>query len=236
MASKNNAKTKKIKIKASDLLFLATLTYLSQFIENILHDLIQWTPLIDNVPLGNAWWTLILRALCIAAWWTVMYFIVRSSRGCGYDPIEKTKDVKPIEWAIPTAITVAFVLFFIIWDGGFGVFWAGLKNMGGVIGTVSYLAFLAFQVALMMLTISLAQKAFEIVFPRAWKYIPFGGIFLGACMMIANVVTGIGAEGWNPLVLPLILAVETLFGLVYVLTGKRAWLAYPFVYLMFFIF
>ena len=236
MASKNNVKTKKVKIKASDLFFLATLTYLSQFIENIIHDLIQWTPLIDKVPLGNTWWTLILRVLCIASWGAVMYFIVRSSRKCGYDPVEKISGVKPLEWVIPTAITVAFVLFFIIWDGGFGVFWAGITNMGGVIGTVGYLLFLAFHVALMVLIIALSQKAFEIIFPRAWKYIPFGGLFLGACMMIANVLTGIGVEGWNPLVLPLLLAVMTLFGVVYVLTGKRAVLSLPFIYLMFFIF
>ena len=133
MASKNNVKTKKVKIKASDLLFLATLLYLSQFIENIFHDLIQWTPLIDNVPLGNAWWTLILRVLCIASWAGVIYVIVKSSRGCGYDPIGTKAGAKPLEWIIPAVIALAFVLFFIIWDGGFSVLWAGLKNMGGVI-------------------------------------------------------------------------------------------------------
>ena len=236
MASKNNVKTKKVKINASDLLFLATLLYLSQFIENVFHDLIQWTPLIDNVPLGNTWWTLILRVICISAWAGVIYLIIKSSRGCGYDPIGAKGGVKPLEWGIPAAITVAFVLFFIIWDGGFGVFWAGLKNMGGVIGTVSYLLFLAFQVAIMVLVIALAQRAFELIMPKANKYVPFGGLFLGVCMMIVNVLTGIAAEGYNPLVLPLLLSVMTLFGVVYVLSGKRAWLAYPFIYLMFFIF
>ena len=226
----NNTKTKKIKIKASDMLFLATLAYLSQFIENIFHELIQWTPLIDVLPLGNAWWTLILRVLCILSWGGVIYLIVRSSKKCGYDPVEKIKGVKPLEWIIPVIVTVAFVGYFVWSDGGVGVLWSAIKNMGGFIGTVSYLIFLAFQVALMILVIALAQKGGELLFPKAWRYIPFGGIFLGVCMLIVHLISG-----GDPLISLLVLAIQVLYGAVYVISGKRAILAYPFVYLMFFI-
>ena len=230
-----NTKTKKIKIKTSDIFFLATLAYLSQFIENVFHDLIQWTPLIDVVPLGYWWWTLILRVLCVLSWGAVIYFIVKSSRKCGYDPIEKVKDVKPLEWIIPAVITLIFVGYFVWSDGGLGVLWSGLKNMGGFFGTVSYLVFLALQVALMMLVIALAQKGGELLFPKAWRYLPFGGIFLGGCMLIVNLISGLSSGALNVWVMLLLLAIQVLYGAVYVITGKRAILAYPFVYLMFFI-
>lgn len=217
------------------MLFLATLAYLAQFVENIFHDLIQWTPLIDVVPLGNTWWTLILRALCVLSWGGIIYLIVRSSRNCGYDPVEKMKDVKPFEWVIPAIITIAFVGYFVWSDGGLGVLLSALKNMGGVVGTVSYLVFLAFQVALMMLVIALSQKGGELLFPKAWSYIPFGGLFLGICMLIVNLITGISSGGLNVWVMLLLLAIQILYGAVYVLSGKRAILAFPFVYLMFFI-
>ena len=63
-----NNKVKAKKIKASDMLFLAVIAYLCQLVEPIIHYVIKWTPLIDNVPLGDKWWTLILRVLCCAVW------------------------------------------------------------------------------------------------------------------------------------------------------------------------
>lgn len=234
MATKT--KTKKIKIKASDLLFLAILLYLSQFIENLFHYLIEWTPLIDVLPLGNMWWTLILRLLCIASWVGVLWLTVKCSIKYGYDPRGVRDEVKRAEWIAPLVIAAAFIILVILWDGGFGAFWTALGNMGGVLESVSYLAFLVPQVMIMVLVIALSQKAFEIIFPKAWRYLPFGGLFLGVCMMVTNFITGVSAEGWTPLVLPLILAVQTLYGVVYVLTGKRAWLTFVFVYPMFFIF
>ena len=233
MATKT--KTKKIKINASDLLFIATLVYLSQFIENLFHDLIQWTPLIDVLPLGNVWWTLILRLLCIAAWSGVIYLAVKSSQKCGYGPVEKVKNVKKSEWIAPIVIALLFSAYFVWSDGGIAILWAKLKNMGGFIGTVSYPIFLAFQVALVVLVIALSQKAFETIFPRAWHYIPFGGLFLGVCMAIVNLISGISSGGVDALVLLFMLVIQTVFGVVYVLTGKRSVLAFPFIYLMFFI-
>ena len=52
-----NNKVKAKKVKASDMLFLAVVTYLCLMVEPILRYLIMWTPLIDNVPIGNMWWT-----------------------------------------------------------------------------------------------------------------------------------------------------------------------------------
>ena len=228
-------KTKKIKINASDLLFLATLVYLSQLIENIFHDLIQWTPLIDTLPLGNVWWTLILRVLCIASWTGVIYVVVKSSKKCGYDPVEKVSGVKKLEWIAPLVITLLFCAYFVWSDGGLVVLFEKLGNMGGLVGTVSYPIFLAFQVALMVLVIALSQKAFEAIFPKAWRYIPFGGFFLGLCMTLANLISSISVGGVNALGLIIMISIQALFGVVYVLTGKRATLAFPFIYLMFFI-
>lgn len=233
MATKTN--TKKIKIKASDLLFLATLVYLSQLVENIFHYLIMWTPLIDVLPLGDTWWTLILRILCIAVWTGVIFTSVVTSRRLGYDPVVKIGGMKKWEWISPLIIALLFSAYFIWSDGGLDVFLAKLGNMGGVIGTVSYPVFLAFQVALMVLVIALSHKAFETIFPNAWRYLPFGGLFLGVCMTAVNLISGLSAGAVDLLVLLFMLAIQTIFGIVYVLAGKRALLAFPFIYLMFFI-
>lgn len=235
MAKKTQTKVRKKKVNASDMLFLAVLLYLSQFIELFFHDLIQWTPLIDLVPLGDTWWTFILRVLCVAAWVGVIWLIVKSSQKCGYDPIEKAKGVKPYEWIVPAVITLLFVGYFVVSDGGVGALFEKLGNMGGVIGTLSYPIFLAAQVAIMVLSIALAQKAFETLYPKAWKYIPFGGLFLGGCVAIVNLISSLSAGEFDPIVLLLLLVIQVLYGVVYVLTGKRTILAYPFIYLMFFI-
>lgn len=230
-----NTKTKTKKTDPTDLIFLAAILYFSQFIENIFHDLIQWTPLIDVVPLGNTWWTLILRVLCVAAWIGVLYLIVKSSRKCGYDPIERVSGVKMLEWAAPLAVAVLFVAYFILSDGGLSVLWAKLTNMGGVVGTISYPIFLAAQVAIMVTVIALSQKGFELLLPKASKYIPFGGIFLGVCMTVVNLISGLSSGSVDVLVILFILLIQTIYGVVYTLAGRRAILAFPFIYVMFFI-
>lgn len=219
-----NNKVKTKKAKASDMLFLAVLVYLCLMVEPILRYLIMWTPLIDNVPIGNMWWTLILRVLCCAVWGLTVFCIVKVSRGCGFDPLKSTGKLTPLQWGITAVISIVFAAVMIVLDGGFG----GLVEFNSPVYTISRFIFEGFQVAVMVLVMSLGQKWGDLLVKKNNKFIPFGGIVLGVCMMLVNIITG----GFSLTAL-FILGIQLIYGMIFVFAGKNALVAAPFIYLMF---
>ena len=226
---KNGKRTKLPKAKASDMIFLAVLSYLSILVYNVLEYLIVWTPLIDVVPLGNKIWTLVLRVLCCIIWGLVFYLIVKVSRNYGFDPLEKPFEAGRLIW-ISIVGTVSFIALFAIIDKGFST---PVNTI--VSGGLGYLVLLAFQTVLRCLVISLAQKWGELAFPKAGGYIAFGGAALGILMALTHLITAndISEDIWGVLSTALLLAaIHIYFGFVYVYTGKKLVYTAPMVYLM----
>ena len=236
------------KVKASDMVFLALLAFALQFTELIIEYIIVWTPLIDCVPIGNTWWAFIHRVLFTASWAVGMYLIVKNSKKCGYDPVEKVSGVKPLELIAPALVAFLFIGTFVFIDGGMAVLIEKLGNMDGVIGTVGHIIYNGFHTAVIILVIALAQKAFDVKYSYVGRYLPFGGLFFGACRATENIVrTLIDMIEQSEIIftsdLLLVILLGTLseicmwtvFGIVYILASKKTTLAYPFAYLMAFI-
>ncbi len=223
-----NKKIQTKKVNASDMLFLAVLTFLCQMIEPIFHYMIKWTPLIDNVPLGDMWWTLILRLLCCTAWGLAVYIVIRVSRGCGFDPIKTTGKLTALQWIMTAAVAFVFISVMVVLDGGIKEAFEGLIELKSPVYTVSRFVFEAFQVAVIVLVLSLGQKWGDLLVKKGNKFIPFGGIVLGVCMMLVNIITG----GFSLTAL-IILGIQLIYGMIFVFAGKNSPIAAPFIYLMF---
>ena len=209
------------------MLFLAVMAYLCLLIEPILHYLIVWTPLIDYVPIGDMWWTLILRVSCCALWTVAALIVIKCSRGCGFDPVGDVNSVTKLQWAMLAGCAILFAVLIVVLDGGIKETLDRLID-GNLIYIVSRLIFEAVQVALMVLVLSLGQKWGDLLVKKENNYIPFGGIVLGACMMLMNVITG----GFSTVAL-MVLGIQFFNGMIFLLAGKKALVAAPFIYFMF---
>ena len=216
------------KTNASDMLFLAVMAYLCLLIEPVLHYLIVWTPLIDYVPIGDMWWTLILRVSCCALWTVAALIVIKCSRGCGFDPVGDTKNVTKLQWAMLGGCALLFTVLIVVLDGGIKETVDRLIDDGNLVYIVSRLIFEAFQVAVMVLVLSLGQKWGDLLLKKENKYIPFGGIVLGVCMMLMNLITG----GFSIVAL-MVLGIQLFNGMVFLLAGKKALIAAPFIYFVF---
>lgn len=218
----NNTKIKKIKTKASDMLFLAVLAYLAcAAVYPLIEYLIVWTPLIDTIQIGNKAWTAIAQIVSCLAWGASAYFIWRASKKCGFDPVGAINKPKAIEWTVLISGTVVFAAVFVIIDKGFAGIVANVRS------GVMYLIFMAVQVAIRCLVISLAQKWGELAFPKWSGYIPYGGIVLGLLMFTVNLISG-GGE----ITALILFAIHLYFGALFTFSGKKLWLLTPAVYLM----
>ena len=80
----------------------------------------------------------------------------------------------------------------------------------------------------MVLVMALGQKWGDLLVKKGNKFIPFGGIVLGVCMMLVNIITG----GFSLTAL-FVLGIQLVYGMVFVFAGKNALIAAPFIYLMF---
>ena len=228
MANNTIKKVKIQKAKASDMLLLAAITFFSQLVEPIFHYLIVWTPLIDNVPLTDMWWTLILRLLCCASWGLTVYLIVIVSRNNGFDPIKINGKPTNLQWVMTAAVTFVFVAVMVILDGGIKETLLGLIELNSAVYTVTRFIFWAFQVAVIVLVLSLGQKFGDLLMKKGNEFVPFGGIVLGLCTVLVNVVTG----GFS-LNTAIMFGIQVIYGMVFVCSGKRALVAAPFIYIMF---
>lgn len=216
-----DSKTKKIKIKPSDVLFLAVIAYFGTIIDSVIYDAIVWTPIIDEIPLGNFWWTVIYRALSCIAWGVSIYVIWRVAKNNGFDMLEKPFEISKTLW-ISAVMTAALMSVFFIIDKGFGTIISAV-----VTGGVTYLIFLLFSTAMRSMVIALGQKWGELCFSKLPKYIPWGGIVFGVCAFVAHLITKgslIGALA--------VMGINIYFGLIYVFTDRKLGYTIPMVFLI----
>ena len=214
-------KTKKIKTKPSDMLFLAVVAYFCTIIDSMIYEAIVWTPIIDEIPLGNFWWTVIYRALSCIAWGVSIFLIWRVSKNNGFDMLERPFEVSKTLW-ISAVMTAALMSVFFVMDKGFGTITSAV-----VTGGATYLVFLLFSSAMRSVVISLGQKWGEICFSKLPKYIPWGGIVFGVCSFFASLITN------GSLISALaVMGIGVYFGLIYVFTDRKLGYTVPMIFLI----
>lgn len=230
----------KSKTKASDMLFLAALAYLSLLLESVFKGLIVEN-LYSVITIGDFWWTMILRALCIGAWVLAATGLRRMSvKDCGFDVLDKNEG-KPSK--------LQMILFF----SAIAVFliYCTIDNWESLVHTVKSIIslekfvyiftmyiYLAFEALVVVLVIAFAQKGGDLLFGKG-KYIPYGGIFLGICWSIVFFFSGLDKlteyETWQTLILPSLgmLLYGILFGVFHLLSGRKTRFALPFIVITF---
>ena len=216
-----DSKTKKIKIKPSDVLFLAVIAYFCTIIDSVIYEAIVWTPIIDEMPLGNFWWTVIYRALSCIAWGVSIYVIWRVSKNNGFDMLEAPFDVSKTLW-ISAVMTAALMATFIIIDKGFGTIASAVLT-----GGATYLLFLLVSTAMRSVVIALGQKWGELCFSKLPKYMPWGGIVFGVCAFAAHLITSGSLIGALT-----VMGINIYFGLVYVFNNRKLVYTIPMMFLM----
>ena len=220
--------------KASDLLIIALFAFLSLLIQPIVEYFIVWTPIIDNVPLGNHVWTLIMNLICIAAWLGIGFWLTRlAKKECGYDIFQKTSPPSAKRLLIALGIAAVFVAVMYILGGGLSLPYT-IGGFTDVLLTVVYYLFQIAHASVLVLVIATAQRAIDTVKPC--RFIPFGGIALGVCMAISNLISGFSANG-EPLMVLLSAAVvfvcALFYGAVYVAADKKPLYAAPIIIVMY---
>lgn len=240
-AKTGNTQKKAVKTKASDMFILVLFAYLTLLVQPIVQYIIQWTPIIDRIPLGDALWSLIMHVVCIAAWTGLALWLMKLSRKeCGYEVLEKTE--KPEPWRLATAggIAALFVAASVIVDIFIGEEFSLPIAVGGafdVLRLAVYYIFLAFNVGMFILVIAFGQKACEVATGK--RRVPWGGIVLGACLTISKLISGFmnmtSAEDipWIILSAVVSLVCAVLYGTVYKVLGNRTLYAAPFIIIMY---
>lgn len=219
----------KVKIKASDMFVLAILAYLLTLI----------APLFGSfVNSNNLAVILILRAVCMAAWILGAWGLVRTSKKeCGYDVIDKANKPTALQWILTAAVTVAFVAYCLI-DGWVEITTAikNLKTVSDYLSFITYYIMNVVQGLMITLIVVFAQKAFEKVFGLG-KFVPWGGIALGLCWAVASLLssTDLIVPTLENIIVPALwsLAYGIVFGVIYLLSGKKAIYALPFMVVAF---
>ena len=229
--------SQKTKTKASDMLILVILSYLSLQIQPLVNYLIVWTPLIDNLPLRDKLWTLILNLVCILAWVGLAAWFMKLSRTeCDYNVTEKCERPSNVRLYIAAGISVVFTALMVIFAGGISLPYQ-IGGVMDVVYTLAYYVFLIFNAAMFVLVIAFGQKMGDVAFGD--RNIPWGGIALGTCMAVSNIVSGISQIGekvtlWMVLLSALVvLAYALIYGAIYVAVGKKPIYALPFVAFIF---
>ena len=227
---------KKIKTKASDMLVLAILAYLALQVQPVIKYLIVMTPLIDNLPLNDKLWTLILNTLCVAAWFGLGFWFVRMSKNeCGYQVIRKEDRPSTVRLCVAGAVAVAFIAPMLIFAGGF-LFPYKIQSVLDVLYTAAYYVFLVANAGMMVLVVAFGQKFGDIAF--GGRLIPWGGITLGAFMAVTNLISGFssldGGSPWGVLVsAAVVFAYALVYGVIYIAVERKPLYALPFVAFIF---
>ena len=214
----------KVKTKVSDMFVLAVLAYLLTLI----------APLFNSfVPSRNTVLALILRAVCIAAWIFGAWGLAHTAKKeCGFNVIDKADKPTVLQWILTAAITVIFVVYCII-DNSVETTTAinGLKNASDYVLFITYYLMNAVQALVITLIVVFAQKACDIAFGLG-KFIPWGGIALGLIWAIASLLgsTDLMIPTLENILVPALwsLAYGIVFGVIYLLSGKKAIYALPF--------
>ena len=230
-------KTEKKVTKASDVIILAVLAYLSLQIQPIVNYLIVWTPLIDTVKLDDRLWTVIMHVICVLVWVGVAFWLANLSRiDCAFPIKLKEKAPNRARLVIAGAIAVVFSAAMIIFAGGFSVPYK-INGLVDFLCTVEYYLFLLVNAAVFVLVMIFGQKFGDLAFGK--EHIPFGGIVLGIGMAATNIINGISKMGddgsiWMVLISAAVVFVYAMiYGTIFVVTEKKPLYAFPFVALIF---
>lgn len=215
----------KIKTKASDMFVLAILAYLLTLIAPVLGGFVSQ---------NNAVAILVIRVICIAAWVFGSWGLVISAKNeCAFNVIDKNNKPTTLQWILTAAVTVAFVAYCII-DSipDFNAAAGTLNTAMDYVMLVTYYIMNAFQAIAITLIVVFAQKAFEKVFGLG-KFIPWGGIALGLCWAVASLLgsTDLIIPSLENILVPALwsLAYGIVFGIIYLVSGKKALYALPFI-------
>ena len=216
------------KTKASDIFFLALVTFLLILIEPILLNLL------NMYGFGMA---IALRAICIVAWsFGVMGIIKTTKKECNFDLFEKGDAPSLVQWicvSIVTAAAVAYLIWnkFYIIEGNI----TSLTSVKNAVGFSSMILVNAFKAVVLTLFVALIQKGSSLAF-KAGKWIPLGGIVLGliwVVMLLLSSVELMGTEsGFNWTVTLYQFAYGLIYGVIFVAIGNKAKYAFPFVLLV----
>ena len=219
--------------KTSDLLIIALLAYLALLVQPIAEYIIVWTPLIDDLPLGDDIWTLIMNLICISAWAGIGLWLVRlSKKECGFDIFQKTTPLSTPRLLISLGIAAVFAVIMLLLGGlSFPYTICGFTD---VILTIVYYLFRIAHASILVLVIVTAQRGLDIAKPN--QYIPFGGIALGTGMAISNLISGFSSNGEPIMVLisaAVVFVCALFYGAVYVAAEKKPLYAAPIIILMY---
>ena len=214
----------KIKTKASDMFVLAILAYLLTLLSPVLGGF---------VPQNNAVAILIIRVICIAAWIFGSWGLINTAKKeCGYTVIDKASKPTTLQWILTAAVTVAFVTYCVI-DGipAFKDAAVTLKTAMDYVMLVTYYIMNAVQALGITLIVVFAQKACDKVFGLG-KFIPWGGLVLGLCWAVASLIgsTDLIIPSLKNILVPALwsLAYGVVFGIIYLVSGKKAIYSLPF--------
>lgn len=219
----------KIKTKASDMFVLAILAYLLTLV----------SPFLDGFGLQKSIVVaLILRAVCIAAWIFGAWGLVKiAKKECGFTVIDKENKPTALQWILTSIITVLFVAY-CVFDGivELSISIGSLKDVTSYLIFITYYLVNAAQALIIALIVIFAQKACDLAFGLG-KYIPWGGIVLGLCWAAASLLGSVGImfPSFETVLVPALwsLAYGIVFGVIYLLSGKKAIYALPFMAIAF---
>lgn len=218
-----------VKTKASDMFFLAALAYLLTLVYPILGNFTNQNDLVAMV---------ITRVISMAAWiFGAWGLIISAKKECGFDILVKDPKPTALQWVLASVATVAFIVYCII-DGASNYISAfqSLVSAEDYVYFITYYIMNAVQACVITLIIALAQKGGDIAFGLG-KYIPYGGILLGICWAAVNLLGNISYFSMDPsgfLISALwMLIYGIVFGVIYLLIGKKPLYALIFIAIAF---
>ncbi len=216
------------KTKASDMFFLAAITFLLFLVEPVLISLFNMR------GFGMA---IALRAICIVVWvFSAKGLINTSKKECNFDMLKKEKAPSTVQWILVSVITAAAVAYF-IWNK-FYVIESNFKSLTSLKSIVAFSSMIllnAFKAIAITLFIAFIQKGCQLSF-KAGKWIPVGGIVLGivwaAMFIVANITLFGSSVGFNWFYALYQFAYGLLCGIIFVVSGNKARYAFPFIVLV----
>lgn len=225
MSTKSKA-VKAPKTKASDMFFLAAITFLLILTEPILNTLFN----VHGFGL-----TVAFRAVYIVIWvFGAKGLISTAKRECNFDILKKEAP-SALQWVIVSIIAAAACAYF-VWLK-FDILAFNFKGLNGIKNIVSFVSMYILNAAkaiTITLLIAFVQKGGTLVFKRA-QWIPWGGIALGLMWAVMFVISNydIWANGlgfnWKYAIYQFLYGL--LCGVLYVSVGNKARYAFPFILL-----
>ena len=220
-----STKIKTPKTKASDMFFLAAVTFVLLLVQPILNSLLN--------AYGFAW-AIALRAIYIVIWaFGVKGIINVAKKDCGFDILKKEDAPSALQWMI-TGVFAAAVVAYFVWNQFhlLTINITGLTSVKNIVAFISLLLMNASKATVLTLLIALVQKGTSLL-GKAGKYVPFGGIAVGIIWAVMYILSsaeiwssGIGFNWTYPLYQ---FAYGLILGIFFVLIGNKTKYAFPFI-------